>query len=648
MDLSEHRWAPLVHGRTAHCGFRTYLLTSPEGLADEVLKWLQERILLSTARSDEMKESPPRWCVFKRPGLCVVGVACRADRVARAHPEEARQGDRSLYAFLGALSRDELAPLPPRDLELFARLYDRYVHERWDDPDYALNDRHPTSELWRFPVMPSAGVVEPLRRDDEFVQVWPDEETLANRLWLRAGQSTGPLTLYLNLPGIDVASSPCCDHATVVGHRTETNLERSRPKDKGKPVVVPVPSSDDQQVAQQSDQQPQAIRHWRGLLRLREIVVEKLHRIYARHDYGHWKRSPSATGQQAAPPDPASPPSRSTPSRLPAGLRPLHPSSVNPVELSDPPESALAAPIDAEARRTPLARAKPPRRRPPAGLRPLGQPHPPVSPHSSTEFVSPLPFETVVPCPATIVDPASNVPVRPRHSIIWQAGAGVAAAAVLLIGVFILPGRLNHSDAAQLLRTIHGTGAEIALFHRVVQRYQAGATCTEESWFVRQKGRRDEVRVAGELTEVVIRNRRWEFRYKAKRRSIVAWSLKQHQRLETPEDHDLLLESAALLRWAEAQRAQADIEPDRIEGRTVQKIVLRWPGAQGGATTARTDTIWFDPATLRPLRQRAEFRDGRVIETRIEYPVLATVPDNLFALPPREMTGGTIGSDLGR
>ncbi len=178
---------------------------------------------------------------------------------------------------------------------------------------------------------------------------------------------------------------------------------------------------------------------------------------------------------------------------------------------------------------------------------------------------------------------------------------------------------------------------------------RAGGTRREETWFVRDKGRREEVRNKDELIAVFVRNRRWDFRWDVRGRIVAAWSTDLATGHHNPEADGLVQDSEALLRWAESNRAEIRVEPDTIEGRRARKIVLRWPGPPNGGAVPRAETIWFDPESLRPVKRLVEFDDGQSIETRIDYPAPDAVADDLFTFrPPPDVVIEINDPDLGR
>jgi hypothetical protein len=59
--------------------------------------------------------------------------------------------------------------------------------------------------------------------------------------------------------------------------------------------------------------------------------------------------------------------------------------------------------------------------------------------------------------------------------------------------------------------------------------------------------------------------------------------------------------------------------------------------------------IWFDPDSLRPLRQRSETWDGQVTDVRIDYPRAEDIPHDLLDFhTPRDVTLEINDPDLGR
>ena len=111
----------------------------------------------------------------------------------------------------------------------------------------------------------------------------------------------------------------------------------------------------------------------------------------------------------------------------------------------------------------------------------------------------------------------------------------------------------------------------------------------------------------------------------------------------------MIQDNEALLRWAETHKADIHIEPDTLDGRKVRKVTLRWPGPGGPGSQPQIDTVWFDPDSLRPVKQRSELWDGGVTEATFDYPAPENVPADLLTFqPPTDVTLEINDPDLGR
>jgi hypothetical protein len=260
----------------------------------------------------------------------------------------------------------------------------------------------------------------------------------------------------------------------------------------------------------------------------------------------------------------------------------------------------------------------------------------------------PIPDDLLARCLATI--PASDraPAIGPRRPAGWRLRA-TAAAAVLLIGAAAFMARPRTADAALLLKAVGRTWTEVPASHCVQWVQGPEGTRREETWFVRDKGQRKEVRVQDELIGVVVRNRRWEFRWDLPGRIVAAWSTELATGHSRYGQAGLVPDSQAMVRWAEAHRAEIRVEAVTVEGRAARKIALRWPGPAGEGSLPRTETIWIDPDSLRPVKLRMHYDDGRSIETRIDYPAVEAVAADLFAFrPPPDVVLEINDPDLGR
>jgi hypothetical protein len=220
---------------------------------------------------------------------------------------------------------------------------------------------------------------------------------------------------------------------------------------------------------------------------------------------------------------------------------------------------------------------------------------------------------------------------------------------VVLIGVLGVLVRPRNATAASFLQAVRATWTEVPACHSVVVQQWPRRSFTVETWYVRGKGGRQETRSGDARLGVVVNNGRWEFRWDVPGRLVAAWSVSLiGQRSEFARTR-LVQNSESLLSWAEAHRADIQIEPDTVQGRTLRKVTLRWPGPGGANSAPQVDTVWFDPDSLRPIRQRSEMPEGGVTDATFDYPAPENVPADLLTFqPPRDATLEINDPDLGR
>jgi len=261
----------------------------------------------------------------------------------------------------------------------------------------------------------------------------------------------------------------------------------------------------------------------------------------------------------------------------------------------------------------------------------------------------PVPEDLLTRCLATIEAPALTR-ARPFVVRLWSRPRFAAAvAAVLLIGVVGFLARPRSATAAGFLQAVRSTWTEVPACHRVVVMKGPDLNRTIETWFVRGQGGRNEVRAADGLIGVAVNNGRWEFRWDVPGHLVAAWSTALIGKQSEFQIAGLIQDHEALLQWAESHQADIHIEPDTLDGHKLRKVVLRWPGPGGPGSHPQIDTVWFDPDSLRPVKQRSELWDGGVTESRIDYPAPENVPTDLLTFPmPRDVTLEINDSDLGR
>jgi hypothetical protein len=262
----------------------------------------------------------------------------------------------------------------------------------------------------------------------------------------------------------------------------------------------------------------------------------------------------------------------------------------------------------------------------------------------------PVPEDLLERCLATVSKLDQGAPGGRRRLSAWRSRVAAAAAAGLLIGMTVLLTRPGAADAAGLLQAVQSEGIKVAASHTVAVTRGPDGCRREETWYVRDRGRRQEIRVDDKPNAVVIRNKRWEFRWDIPGRIVAAWSTEMNAGHRGPNDSDgLVMDGDAMVRWATSHRAEVRVESDTVGGRTLRKIALNWPGPPSGGMLPRGSTIWFEPESLRPIKQRIEYDDGRSLETQMDYPAPDAVPEDLFTFrPPPDVTIEINDPDLGR
>jgi hypothetical protein len=257
----------------------------------------------------------------------------------------------------------------------------------------------------------------------------------------------------------------------------------------------------------------------------------------------------------------------------------------------------------------------------------------------------PIPDGLLESCLATVPTAAGGQHTRPSNRWRFKAFRLAAAVVVLAAAVGFLV-RSRHVGAAERLQAVKAAWTTVPASHRVVRATGPAGTRTEETWVVRRRGVRTEIRIDGELTGVVVRGPRWEFRWDVAARTVVAWSTEVATLHRQPGDQGLVLDRSDFATWAGSHRAEIVDEAETIAGRKVQKLVLKWPGSPGAM---QQDTVWFDPRSLLPVRQRTDSPDGTVIETTIDYPAPGAVASDLFTFTmPRDVVLEVNDPELGR
>jgi len=262
----------------------------------------------------------------------------------------------------------------------------------------------------------------------------------------------------------------------------------------------------------------------------------------------------------------------------------------------------------------------------------------------------PIPEDLLDRCLATVSDADRSTPRTRLPLSRWRVRIAAAAAACLFLSAAMMLGRPRSADAASLLRAVRSAGIKVDASHTIMIMRSPEVVRREETWYARDRGRRQETRLDDRQTAVVIRNRRWEFHWDIAGRLVAAWSTEMNGGRRGPNDPGGIVQNAdEMARWASEHRALVQVESDIVGGRTLRKITLTWPGPPSGGFLPRDETVWFEPDSLRPVKHLVAFDDGRTTETLIDYPKPDDVPDDLFAFrPPPDVTIEINDPDLGR
>jgi hypothetical protein len=261
----------------------------------------------------------------------------------------------------------------------------------------------------------------------------------------------------------------------------------------------------------------------------------------------------------------------------------------------------------------------------------------------------PVPKDLLARCLATVRPSVETRATRFVLAFRSRLHLAAAVAALLLLGVAGFLVRPRTATVADFLQAVRSGWTEVPACHRVVVMKGPQMNRIIETWYVRGKGGRNEVRSAESLVGVVVNNGRWEFRWDVPGRLVAARSTALIGKRSEFEYAGLIQGNEDLLRWAESHKADIHIEPDTLSGRKLRKVTLRWPGPGGPGSSPQMDTVWFDSDSLLPVRQQSELWDGGTSEAWYDYPEPGNVPSDLLQFqPPADVTLEINDSDLGR
>jgi hypothetical protein len=239
---------------------------------------------------------------------------------------------------------------------------------------------------------------------------------------------------------------------------------------------------------------------------------------------------------------------------------------------------------------------------------------------------------------------------RPKRSLLRSrariALGTIGLAAAVMVACFVLfPGTNGSKNVlADVIRAFE----EAPAFHfkRIgLDAAESEPSGTQEVWVVRGVGRRMEVREGSKLVAVVVDNMRWQLQWDVERDHVIAWPSKLADPSARSDDDAVIISRESFVKWGEKFKAEVVPEKDRLDGKEVERIALCWPGE----IEMGTNTVWFDPHTRRPLKERYEYDDGRVNEVVIEYPAPDAVPKEQFTFEvPRSALLEVNDPQLGR
>ena len=199
---------------------------------------------------------------------------------------------------------------------------------------------------------------------------------------------------------------------------------------------------------------------------------------------------------------------------------------------------------------------------------PEGREPPPTGLEQRLESLAgpPIPVDLLSRCLATI-DPLAQTKTRAFTSRLWSRPRFAAAiAAVLLIGVVGFLARPQSATAASFLQAVRSTWTEVPACHRVVVMKGPELNRTIETWFVRGKGGRSEVRSAAMAWWALGEQRPLGISLGRARPSGRGLVDRRSGQASEFEHAGLIQNNESLLHWAETHKADIHIEPDTIEG----------------------------------------------------------------------------------
>lgn len=152
-QISKHKWAAIIYGRSYHLDFR--FITLPQDFTEQKKDWAAEYILATLSEANKLSDHP-RWSLFKDESHCIIGLTCMVrdllqNIISQDGIELFSKDDkgRPLYVFVGYVTKlnqqKSLMDFPlysEQSLQPFQNLY-QHIIEVWWVEEYSKNSKKP-------------------------------------------------------------------------------------------------------------------------------------------------------------------------------------------------------------------------------------------------------------------------------------------------------------------------------------------------------------------------------------------------------------------------------------------------------------------------------------------------------------------------
>ena len=260
-ELTSHKWAAIIYGRTYHIDFR--FITIPQDFTTTEKNWAAQYIL-STFRQANKLSASPRWSLFKNRSHCIVGVTCMVRDLLAGMDQSIidllskDNRGRPLYIFVGYTTRLKKSNLiknfpfyQDQYLYPFQNLYQQILQVWWLE-EYRRNSKQPILDPYQahnFQNPPKINLgnfdlARQINHQGKYphqTYLWQNTPEQKQRLWITAAICNQPASICIGNQSIrDIInnSSPFLNQ-TVFGDSSKV-LEgcaiRKIPNSKLKPI----------------------------------------------------------------------------------------------------------------------------------------------------------------------------------------------------------------------------------------------------------------------------------------------------------------------------------------------------------------------------------------------------------------------------